>query len=168
MSLTTLLLLLPAVAQAAHHAGESTTTASGLRDYAGLGAISFPNSGAPEAQDAFYRGVLLMHSFEFTAAAEAFREARAIDPDFALAYWGEAMTYNHPLWRQHDAARGAGTLAKLAATTAARRAKAGSEREGMYLDAIEILYGFEGTKSARDHAYMEAMANLVAAYPDDD
>ncbi|MEO1595936.1 MAG: hypothetical protein AAFS02_11910 [Pseudomonadota bacterium] len=168
MALTTLLLLLPAVAQSAHHAGESKTTDSALRNYAGLGAISFPNSGAPEAQDAFYQGVLLMHSFEFTPAAEAFREAQAIDADFALAYWGEAMTYNHPLWRQHDAERGAGTLARLAATPAARRAKAGSEREGMYLDAIEILYGFEGTKAERDRAYMEAMAELVAAYPDDD
>ena len=168
MVLTTLLLVLPAVTQAAHHADKSESTDSALRDYAGLGAISFPNSGAPEAQDAFYRGVLLMHSFEFTQAAEAFREAQAIDPDFALAYWGEAMTYNHPLWRQHDAARGAGTLARLAATTTARRAKAGSERERMYLDAVEILYDFEGTKSARDNAYMEAMASLVAAFPDDD
>ncbi|MCP4201271.1 MAG: hypothetical protein GY769_04980 [bacterium] len=32
---------------------------------ADLGSLDFPNSGAPEAQEAFTRGVLLLHSFEF-------------------------------------------------------------------------------------------------------
>ena len=36
----------------------------------GLGALSFPNSGAAEAQDDFRRGVLLLHSFEYEPAAE--------------------------------------------------------------------------------------------------
>jgi hypothetical protein len=36
--------------------------------------------------------VLLLHSFEFSPAAEAFRKAQEYDVDFALAYWGEAMT----------------------------------------------------------------------------
>ena len=67
-----------------------------------LGDIRFPNSGAPAAQPAFTRGVLLLHSFEFEDAAEAFREAQRVDPGFVLAYWGEAMTCNHPLWREQD------------------------------------------------------------------
>ena len=69
-----------------------------------LGTISFANSGNAEAQRTFIEGVLLMHSFEFEDAATAFRAAQEIDADFALAYWGEAMTYNHPLWRQQDKA----------------------------------------------------------------
>src|SRR5471032_815839 len=63
----------------------------------GLGSVSFPTSGQAAAQPAFIRGVLLLHSFEYTPAAEAFRQAEAIDANFALAFWGEAMTYNHPL-----------------------------------------------------------------------
>ena len=55
-----------------------------------LGRIEFPNSGPPEAQEAFLRGVLLLHSFEYSDSAESFREAQKLDPDFALAYWGEA------------------------------------------------------------------------------
>ena len=39
----------------------------------GLGSVYFPNSGAENAQDAFIRGVLLAHSFEYQSAAEAFR-----------------------------------------------------------------------------------------------
>ncbi|MEE8492113.1 MAG: tetratricopeptide repeat protein, partial [Acidimicrobiia bacterium] len=70
----------------------------------GLGSLSFPNSGAPDAQHDFLRGVLLLHSFEYDFAAQAFRKAQEIDPNFAMAYWGEAMTYTHPVWSQKDAA----------------------------------------------------------------
>ena len=41
-----------------------------------LGAISFPNSGAPAAQAAFLRGVAWLHSFGYEEAIDAFREAQ--------------------------------------------------------------------------------------------
>src|SRR4051794_3850612 len=63
-----------------------------------FGAIVFPNGGKPEAQEAFLRGVLLLHNFAYPQAERAFKEAEGIDPSFALAYWGEAMTYNNPIW----------------------------------------------------------------------
>ena len=134
----------------------------------GLGAISFPNSGSASAQESFYRGVLLLHSFEYGSAADAFREAQLMDPDFAMAYWGEAMTYNHSLWAQHDGEAGKEVLERLAPSPDARRAKAGSEREKRFMDAVEILYGHDGSKTERDDAYMQAMRSLHEAYPDDD
>lgn len=132
-----------------------------------LGTISFPNSGSADAQGAFIEGVLLLHSFEFEDAAAAFRRAQQIDPDFALAYWGEAMTYNHPLWREQDREAALRALARYAPTAKARRARAPTEREAGYLTAIDALYG-TGTKGERDLAYMEAMARLSDEYPDDD
>src|SRR2546426_8692187 len=45
-----------------------------------LGTIDFPTSGAPAAQPQFVRGVLLLHSFEYRDAAQAFREAQRLDP----------------------------------------------------------------------------------------
>ena len=132
----------------------------------GLGSLSFPNSGNEAAQEAFLRGVLLLHSFEFDPAAEAFLEAQQADPQFALAYWGEAMTYNHPLWRQKDVEAGREVLERLAPSAEQRRKKAGSEREATYLDALEALYG-EGTKEQQDLAYMGAMRRLHERYPDD-
>lgn len=141
-------------------------TAHGQTCMDGLGCIDFPNSGAPEAQEAFHRGVLLLHSFEYGPAEAAFREARAVDPGFALAYWGEAMTHNHPLWRQVDVEAARRVLAELAPSPAGRAARAGTEREAAYLRAVEALYG-EGSKADRDRAYMDAMATLHAAYPDD-
>jgi len=131
-----------------------------------LGTISFPNSGAEEAQGAFIQGVLLLHSFEFEDAATAFQQAQEIDPDFALAYWGEAMTYNHPLWQEQDRPAALTALERYAPSPQTRRDKAPSEREAGYLAAVDVLYG-EGSKTERDNAYMRVMARLAADHPDD-
>src|SRR5687768_4684087 len=69
-----------------------------------FGTINFPTSAKPAAQAPFLTGVMGLYNFEFDIAAEAFREAQKADPAFALAYWGEAMSYNHPLWAQQDLA----------------------------------------------------------------
>jgi tetratricopeptide (TPR) repeat protein len=149
-------------------AGQKTRvpTSPRITTIEGLGSLSFPNSGSEEAQAPFLRGVLLLHSFEYEPAAESFREAQAADSGFVLAYWGEAMTYNHPLWRQRDYERGRAALARLAPTPEERRALAGTEREVMYLDAVEELYAGT-TKSEEDLAYMDAMKKLHEAYPGD-
>ena len=132
-----------------------------------LGRISFPNSGAPAAQAAFIRGVLLMHSFEYDEAIDAFRQAQRTDPGFAMAYWGEALAYNQPLWYNENLDQARATLARLAPTRAARQAKAPTAREKGYLDAVERLFG-DGDKKARDRAYADRMAELHAQYPADD
>ncbi len=129
-----------------------------------LGRVEFANSGAAAAQEPFLTGVLLLHSFEYERAAQAFRHAQEIDPDFALAYWGEAMTYNHPVWNQQD--RAAARVALDRFPPEKRLATTLDFRERMYLDAIEILYG-EGSKERRDTLYAEAMERLVDQYPDD-
>jgi hypothetical protein len=133
---------------------------------ASLGRTEFPTSGTPPAQEHFLRGALLLHSFEYPDAAEEFRKAEAAEPGFAMAYWGEAMTYNHPLWMEQDRDEARKALHKLAPTPAARLAKAPTPREKMYLEAVEALYG-EGERDARDRAYAEAMRRLHEAFPDD-
>ncbi len=71
----------------------------------------FPTSGAAAAQPAFVRGVLLLHSFEYDDAIDAFRQAQKADPGFAMAYWGEAMAYNQPLWLNENLDKARATLA---------------------------------------------------------
>ena len=127
-----------------------------------LGVLDFPNSGDAAAQDAFSRGVMLLHSFEFDDARAAFLEAQAIDPGFAMAIWGEALTLNHPLWQEQDREEALNVLAKLAP----RGALELSERENRYLDAVHTLYG-DGSKRERDLAYMDAMRGIYETYPDD-
>src|SRR3989454_9951349 len=85
-----------------------------------LGTISFPTSGSPAAQPQFVRGVLLLHSFEYDDAIDAFRQAQTLDPGFVMAYWGEAMAYNQPLWYNEHLDKARATLARLAPTPEAR------------------------------------------------
>ncbi len=89
-----------------------------------LGATHFQNSGAPSAQSDFLRGLLLLHSFEYEAARKSFQAAQGTDPGFAMAYWGEVLTYNHPLWGEQDLVAARSALARLAPTPEERAAKA--------------------------------------------
>ena len=132
-----------------------------------LGTIDFPTSGSPAAQPLFIKGVLLMHSFEYDDAREAFVEAQKADPNFAMAYWGEAMTFNHPVWQRTSPELAKAALTKLAPTAEARRAKAATEKEKDWLGAVERLSG-SGDKLARDLAYADAMKRMLEKYPGDD
>jgi tetratricopeptide (TPR) repeat protein len=140
-----------------------------------LGTIEFPTSGSPAAQPHFIKGVLLMHSFEYDDAREAFVEAQKADPAFAMAYWGEAMTFNHPVWQRTSPDLAKAALNKLAATADARRAKAQTEKEKDWLGAVERLFGAGAStslsasdKPARDVAYADAMKRMYEKYPNDD
>ncbi len=131
-----------------------------------LGRVAMESSGAAVAQEPFLDGLAALHSFFYDEAAELFREAQRRDPDFALAYWGEAMTHNHPIWQEVDLEAGRAALAKLAPTAAERAAKAPTEREKLYLATLEALFG-EGEKDARDEAYRAATERLHRGFPGD-
>lgn len=131
-----------------------------------LGTVHFPNSGSEAAQAAFQRGVAALHSFWYEEAGEAFKNAQEIDPDFALAYWGEALSHNHPLWSEQDISAARDVLKRFGATRADRRTKTPTERERLYLDTVEILYG-PGDKYERDELYHQAMRRLSEAHPED-
>jgi tetratricopeptide (TPR) repeat protein len=132
-----------------------------------LGSISFPNSGAAEAQSAFLSGVKALHSFQFGEARLAFEEAQKIDPSFALAYWGQAMSDNHPLWAQQDAVAAEKALKRLAPTFEARLVLAPTEKEKAFMDAVETLYFSADDKLDRDFAYSARMEQMHERWPDD-
>lgn len=141
---------------------------SGPITIAGLGTITFPTSTtSAAAQRSFIRGVLLLHLFEYQDAHAAFLEAEGIDSTMAMAYWGEAMTYNWGVWNEQALDMGRAALAKLAPTPAARESRAATERERGYLKAVDILYG-AGSKARRDTLYAEVMAELSRRFPQDD
>jgi hypothetical protein len=131
-----------------------------------VGEVSFENSGAAAAQAEFLRGLAQLHNFEYDDAALHFSEAQKIDPGFAMAYWGEAMTKNHGVWHEQDQGAALEILLRLGAAPAARQAKAPTEREKLYLGAVETLYG-DGSKEQRDQKYMAEMARLHQRYPAD-
>src|ERR1700690_3532506 len=132
-----------------------------------LGSITFPTSSAAAPQASFIEGVKDLHSFEFDEAAVAFHKAQQLEPNFALAYWGEAMSYNHPLWAQQDLAAAKKALERLAPTLQGRLAKAQTEKEKAYLEAVDQLFYAPGDKLARDNAYSDAMARMYDRWSDD-
>ncbi|MEM9888952.1 MAG: AAA family ATPase, partial [Bacteroidota bacterium] len=129
-----------------------------------LGEISLEVTGAAAAKPHFEKGLLLLHSFEYEDAREAFQAAQAVDSTFAMAYWGEAMTHNHSLWQQQDKEKALVVLNQLASDAESRAALVETELERDFLTAIEILYG-EGTKYERDVAYKNYMERLSKKYP---
>ncbi len=132
-----------------------------------LGRVTFPNSGAPGAQADFLRGVSWLHSFGYEDAIDAFRAAQKADPTFALAYWGEAMSFSQPLWGFEEVDKGKAALAKFGKTSEERIAKAKTPREQGFMRAVEALFG-SGDTAARAAAHAKEMARVAAANPSDD
>ena len=135
-----------------------------------VGSLDFQTSTrSEEAQQRFLRGVAILHSFGWKQAIEQFQAAQELDPDFALAYWGETLCYNHPLFGgptpDEDGPRS--VLARLGTTPQERLAKAPTDREKGFIQAVETLWAEEGSYDERRVAYMNAMAGLYDRYPDD-
>lgn len=64
--------------------------AIGLCQAQQYGSTDFEATGSPEAHKAFTLGLLEMHNFEYADALASFEKAQSIDPNFTMAYWGEA------------------------------------------------------------------------------
>jgi len=133
-----------------------------------LGSVSFPTSCAPAVQKQFQRGVAMLHSFWYEEADRTFNEVAKDDPGCAMAYWGLAMSYFHPIWdgRGPDAAilkKGAEAVDKAKALSAK------TERERDYIAAIEVFYKDSEKLDHRTRvlAYETAMERVYTRYPDD-
>jgi tetratricopeptide (TPR) repeat protein len=132
-----------------------------------VGNLSFPTSGSADAQRHFLRGVAILHSFGWKQAIAEFQLAQKAQPDFAMAYWGESLCYNHPLNSQMDFKEPRAVLARLGSDRAARVGKAPTPREKGFMQAVEDLWG-EGDSRQRRIAYMNAMERLYKQFPNDD
>src|SRR5215468_4502946 len=133
----------------------------------GFGRVHMDTSCPATVAADFDRALALLHNFWYVRALERFNQVLKNDPECAMAYWGAAMTYNHPFW---DPPSQADETAAWALVQKGLRAKEASSREKLYLDAVAVLYkdGGAGTKSLRDAQYRDAMAAVYGKYPDDE
>lgn len=130
-----------------------------------FGHIALENSGSPEAQKVFLQGLAAMHSFEYKEALIDFQEAQKIDPHFALAFWGEAMAYNHAFWKQQDFDAARKAMEKLGKTPQERIAKTKLPLEKDLIRGLDILFSTEiPNKEERDQQYSDYMAQLYDKY----
>ena len=130
------------------------------------GTTDFAASGDPEAHEVFIQGLLKLHNFEYEDARESFLAVQDIDPEFAMAYWGEALSWENPLWSRFNTDASRAVLAKLGSTPEERLAKFKTEREKAYIRSIELLFD-EGTQEEREIVYSAAMKEIYETYPDD-
>jgi predicted Zn-dependent protease len=129
-----------------------------------LGSIHFQANGDEVAQPYFIKGLLLLHNFEYADAAQEFEMAQLLDQDFVMAYWGEAMCYNHPLWFQQDFEKGKGALFKLGVKQEERIGKAQSELEKDFIRSVELLFGEDKDVKVRNEKYEQAMADMYKKF----
>jgi tetratricopeptide (TPR) repeat protein len=112
----------------------------------------------------YEKAMLLLHNFEYPDAAELFIETQKTNPDYVMAYWGEAMTYDHPVWGDLDVDKARAALRKLGSSPEERIAKGKTELEKDFIRAVEILFG-EGSKPDRQKKYSQFMGNVYNKYP---
>jgi hypothetical protein len=115
----------------------------------------------PEAKAHFERGLLLLHNFEYVDAAAEFVLAQQKDPKYAMAYWGEAMTYEHPIWRSSYPEKARNVLTRMSSIEA--RPKTPLEKE--FITGVSALFA-EGSDIERRQRYTDHMAAMYQKYPD--
>lgn len=76
------------------------------------------------------------------------------------------MAWNYPLWYRQYRDEALEVLGRFGSGPAERQARARTERERLWVAAVETLFG-EGDKQTRDDRYERAMAGIRDRYPDD-
>jgi tetratricopeptide (TPR) repeat protein len=119
-----------------------------------------------QAQRFMNQGLNLTYGFNHAEAGRAFAEAARLDPDLAMAHWGQALVLgpniNAPMAPEEEP-KALEHLRKAQAL----KAKA-SQRERDYIDALTMRYtGKADDRAAADQAFAGAMRVLHEKYPDD-
>ena len=133
----------------------------------GVGNVHMPISCSPAVQAEFDRALALLHSFWYDRALLVFADVAANDPNCQIAYWGAAMTFDHPLWAPPSAKDVRSALSYI---ERGRAASTRADREAQLFAAVQTLYGDgdPAAKSKRDAAYAQQMGQIYQQYPDDE
>lgn len=136
--------------------------------YTGLGEGTYlVTTRAPEAQAYFDQGFKLAWAFNHTEARRAFVEAQRLDPDCAMAYWGEAFVLGQNI---NDEMRLEAIAPAFAALTRAiALAPATTAKEQALIAALAQRYAAdpEADRAALNLAWAEAMRDVAKTYADD-
>src|SRR5438477_1255643 len=156
-----------------------TSVAPEPGDLRGAGTVDFKVSCTPDARSEFIRGMALLHSFFYEEARRVFTAVAAKDPNCAMAQWGIAMTWWHPIWTPPTPNE---MSAGKAAADKAMAMKAGTDLERGFITALNAYYNTpdgpatgevgqscHGPVGPRDRviAYEKAMRTVYERYPDD-
>ncbi len=132
-----------------------------------LGTHTFPVTTKSERAQLFInQGVNLAYGFNHAEAGRAFREAARLEPDCAMAYWGQALVLGPNINATMDPNEEPKAY-ELAQKALALKSKA-SPREQALIDAVAQRYsGKAGDRAARNKVYGAAMREVARRFPDD-
>src|SRR3989454_7775955 len=132
-----------------------------------LGTHAFPVSTKNrQAQLFMNQGLNLSYAFNHAEAGRAYREAERLDPNLAIAYWGEALALGPNINAPMDPASEPKALAAIQKAIALK--SQASPREQALIDALTQRYsGRAEDRKARDRAYADAMRTVHQRFPDD-
>ncbi len=131
-----------------------------------LGTVRLAHSCTDSATVHLGRGLALLHSMTYEEARASFVSATEADPNCAMGYWGQAMTFVHPLWSDPpDEA----TFERGSAMLEEARTLAGSEHERAYVDALAGYYGAGRGESEKPNlaAFESGWREFHERYPGD-
>ncbi len=134
----------------------------------GLGTINYVPEGMKVSQPYFKKGLALLHSFEYQQAIEQFQTAQMLDPNFVMAYWGEAMCYYYPLLNSQNYEMGKGTLMKLGIFEDDRLALAKNEIERGFLKTAETLFKEMEGENTRVDNYFKILEQLYVSHQENE
>jgi tetratricopeptide (TPR) repeat protein len=163
------------------------SVSSRLGDLRAVGSVQLKTSCGPDAQAGIERATALLHSFFYDEARRVFGEVAATQPGCAMAHWGVAMTYWHPIWTPpapDERAAGRQAIERARAVGAGRDIERGliEALAAYYADPTPSAAAATGTSeagqschgltggaehAARALAYERAMERLFAEHPGD-
>jgi tetratricopeptide (TPR) repeat protein len=132
-----------------------------------LGDHTFPvRTRNRDAQRFMNQGLNLAYAFNHAEAGRAFREAARLDPNLAMAYWGQALVLGPNINAPIDPANESRAY-ELIQQAVALKSRASRSEQG-YIDALAQRYsGNPAERAERDLAYAQAMRELHERYPND-
>ncbi len=118
------------------------------------------------AQLFFNQGLNLYYGFNHLEAYRSFKEVARLDPDCAMAHWGQALSLGPNINLPMDPAD-TETVYKALQQAIALKGKA-SPMEQLLIDALSKRYTVEALKDRKslDEAYATAMEEVARQYPD--
>jgi hypothetical protein len=126
-------------------------------DLGGVGKVQLENSGSTEVQGDLMRGHALLHSMFYDEAIAVLNGVATKEANCAMAHWGVAMAYYHPLWAPatpEELKNGAAALAKAKEVMSSQREK-------------DFVAALEGRTLSAPRRSRRPLGELASRYPND-
>ncbi|GAB4161236.1 MAG: hypothetical protein Tsb009_38510 [Planctomycetaceae bacterium] len=124
----------------------------------GTGNVHFPaTTKSPLAQKFIDQGLGQFYGFWYYEAERSFRQAAALDPECATAYWGMALA------NKYNTKRAKGFMKK-----ALEHKTKASPREKLYIEALNTFINSSGSaRGKRGRVFADACGEIAKKFPND-